>query len=61
MSIAGVCILIMVFFTIFPFSSTEKNIYGQSFGEGGYCYNKFDLVPVGKYIINFKNHFYYFF
>jgi len=30
--------IVVLFFSVFPFSSSNKNIYGLSFGEGGYCY-----------------------
>jgi len=35
--------IVAIFFSVYPFSSTETSTYGQSLGEGGYCYTTFDI------------------
>jgi len=45
--------IVSIFFSVYPFSSTGNNIYGQSLGEGGYCFIKFNIIPLSTNIYNF--------
>jgi len=58
-SLAIFFFVVALFFTVFPFSSVDRNIYGQSLGEGGYCFTKFAVLPVSRNIYNFNFFFFY--
>jgi len=37
-SLAIFFFVVALFFSVFPFTSEDRNIYGQSLGEGGFCF-----------------------